>query len=55
MSSFILVKRSEFVANFIEGEGFAPKQEPLPVVNAIKLAPPAICSVAETGSNLVYP
>ena len=39
------------VANFMDGLGFAPKHDPRPVVNAIILAPPAICPVAETGSN----
>lgn len=32
------------------GEGYDPKQDPLPVVKQIKFAPPAICPVTETGS-----
>jgi hypothetical protein len=39
-----------FVANFRLGTGLQPKQDPLPVVKQITLAPEATCQVTETGS-----
>ena len=50
MSSFIRRNIFVLVANLIEGAGFAPKQEPRPVVKATRLAPLAICPVAPIGS-----
>lgn len=38
------------VAIFMDGDGFAPKADPRPVVNATRVQPDAICPVTDAGS-----
>ena len=51
ISSVSLVYIGVLVANFKQGAGLEPNIEPRPVVKAIRLAPPAIWPVADTGSK----
>ena len=48
--TFICSYISVLVAIFIDGEGFEPKAEPLPVVKLTRLQPVAICPVTDAGS-----
>src|SRR6266478_3915883 len=50
MSSSIRLNIAELVASLIEGAGLQPKTLPRPVVKQTRLAPPATCPVAATGS-----
>src|SRR5438067_501611 len=50
MSSSIRWYIAVLVAILIEGEGLQPYTEPRPVVKQMRLAPPATCPVADTGS-----
>ncbi|MNN90857.1 hypothetical protein D3C81_2088800 [compost metagenome] len=50
MSSLMRWYMGELLASLKVGAGTEPKQEPRPVVKAIRLAPPATWPVAETGS-----
>ncbi len=50
MSSSMRANIAELVASLIEGAGLQPNTLPRPVVKHIRLAPPATCPVAPTGS-----
>src|ERR1700710_429152 len=50
MSSSIRLNIAELVASLIEGAGLQPNTLPRPVVKQTRLAPPATCPVAATGS-----
>src|SRR6266403_1083048 len=50
MSSSIRLYIAELVASLIEGAGLQPNTLPRPVVKQTRLAPPATCPVAATGS-----
>ena len=51
MSSSSLLNIGVLVASLMDGAGLEPNIEPRPVVKAIRLAPPAIWPVADTGSK----
>ncbi|MNV83182.1 hypothetical protein D3C71_1769690 [compost metagenome] len=51
MSSLSFSNIAVLVASLTQGTGLAPNIEPRPVVKQIRLAPPAIWPVAETGSK----
>src|ERR1700709_1550948 len=50
MSSSIRLNIGELVASLIDGAGLQPNTLPRPVVKHTRLAPPATCPVAATGS-----
>src|ERR1700720_131391 len=50
MSSSIRLNIGELVASLIDGAGLQPNTLPRPVVKQTRLAPPATCPVAATGS-----
>src|SRR5947207_14812383 len=50
MSSSMRLYIAELVASLIEGAGLQPNTLPRPVVKQTRLAPPATCPVAATGS-----
>src|ERR1700733_531991 len=51
MSSSIRLNIGVLVASLIEGDGLHPNTLPRPVVKQTRLAPPATCPVAATGSK----
>src|SRR5882757_280902 len=50
MSSSIRLNIGVLVASLMEGDGLQPNTLPRPVVKQTRLAPPATCPVAATGS-----
>ena len=50
-----MIKHISISCYLIEGEGFEPKAEPLPVVKLTTLQPVVICPVTEADHNPDYP